>query len=170
MTRNLIFAALVGIAASAATAGGVQAGWPVSYNGAAVIAAENAQTYPWHGGYYYENWHTPMALVVPPTASLQTNYSWGVPSSRVTPINHQFTPVNPGPVGDVSQLSPTPYWPSNTYQFGVYYVRGPWQHREPNPYSSMHHHHGGGGGSRLFHRGGAGCGNGNCNGNCPTCR
>ncbi|PQO43770.1 hypothetical protein [Blastopirellula marina] len=165
MTRNLIIAALLGVAASAAITAQAEAGWPVTYNSAAVIAAEQASYYPWHGGYYYQDWHTPMALVVPPTASLQTNYSWGVPSSRVTPINHQFNQINPGPVSDVSNLSPTPYWPSNTYQFGVYYVRGPWEHREPNPYSSIHHGHGGG----LFHRLGAGCGNGNCNG-CSRCR
>ncbi|MFI4874590.1 MAG: hypothetical protein ACIALR_04605, partial [Blastopirellula sp. JB062] len=159
MTRNLLlFAAIVGMSSALAT--NVQAGWPVSYNNASVIAAEQAATYPWHGGYYYQNWHTPMALVVPPTASMQTNYSWGVPSTRMTPINHQFTPVNPGPAGDLSHLQPTPYWPNNTYQFGVYYVRGPWKHREPN-YNGCHYR-----GCGLFNRCGSGCSDGSC----QTCR
>ncbi|TWT32749.1 hypothetical protein [Blastopirellula retiformator] len=168
MTRNLIFTALLGVTAIAGMAAQAEAGWPVTYNGAAVIANQNAATYPWHGGYYYQDWHTPVALVVPPTASMQTHYSWGVPSSRVTPINHQFNQINPGPVGDVSMLRPTPYWPNNTYQFGVYYVRGPWEHQEPNHYGS---HHGGGGLCHgLLNRLGSGCGNGNCNGHCPNCR
>ena len=93
------------------------------------IAATRAAQGPWHGDYYYPLWGVPVALVVPPTCEYQTNYSWGVPAHRIEPIDHQFS-RNPGAVGYSSfgtrGFLPPPFQPSDTNQFGVYYVRGPW--------------------------------------------
>ena len=82
---------------------------------------------PWHGHYNNIQYGAPTALVVPPTAELQADYGWGAVSSRVTRIDHQFQrPWRNGyytaPYGFLS----TPPWPSDTRQFGTYYVRGPW--------------------------------------------
>lgn len=83
----------------------------------------------WHSG-WYDPWEgRPIALVVPPTAEFQTQYAWGVPSSRVAPIYHQFRRPYPGPgaVGGAGGgFMPTPNQPSDTVQFGVHAVRGPW--------------------------------------------
>lgn len=83
---------------------------------------------PWHGDYYYPQYGQPLALVVPPTAGFITNYGWGVGNTTSTPIYHQFGRYYPGPAsgGNAAQFAPPPYWPSNTNQFGVYPVRGPW--------------------------------------------
>ncbi len=87
----------------------------------------HAQQAPWHGNYYHTQWGRPLALVVPPTAAFQTNWSWGVGRTTVTPIYHQFARPYPGEMsGAAGTLRATPLWPSNTSQFGVYYVRGPW--------------------------------------------
>jgi len=86
-----------------------------------------APSTPWHGGYYHTCYGMPVALVVPPTAELQTNWGWGVGNTRVTPIWHQFRRNYPGPAYyRDGAFRPTPAWPSDTNQFGVYYVRGPW--------------------------------------------
>jgi hypothetical protein len=84
--------------------------------------------YTWHAGYYHTSWGRPLALVVPPTATYQTDYSWGVSGTRITPINPQFTGPYAGyPYeGGNGGFLPTPHWPSDTNQFGVYYIRGPW--------------------------------------------
>lgn len=83
----------------------------------------------WHSA-WYDPWEgRPIALVVPPTAEFETQYSWGVPSSRVMPIYHQFRRPYPGPgavSGGGSRFLPTPNQPSDTVQFGVNAVRGPW--------------------------------------------
>ena len=84
-----------------------------------------AQSYPWHGPYYHTGWGSPVAMVVPPTASMETNWGWGVTNTRVSRINHQFTRPYPGCSG-CGGFMPTPMWPSDTRQFGVYNVRGPW--------------------------------------------
>jgi hypothetical protein len=86
---------------------------------------------PWHGNYYYTQWGAPVALVIPPTAEMHADYSWGVPSVRVSQNNHQFhrgIPTGPGGTayGGGYGFLPTPIYPSDTNQFGVYYVRGPW--------------------------------------------
>lgn len=83
-------------------------------------------TGPWHGSYYHTMWGQPVALVVPPTAEYQTNLRWGVPSSRIERIDHQFSRNYPGPYAGGYGFLPTPVWPSDTNQFGVYYIRGPW--------------------------------------------
>lgn len=82
----------------------------------------------WHSAWYDPAEGRPIALVVPPTAEFQTQYSWGVPSSRVAPIYHQFRRPYPGPgaIGGGSRLMPTPNQPSDTVQFGVHAIRGPW--------------------------------------------
>ena len=81
---------------------------------------------PWHGNYWHTAWGQPVALVVPPTAEMQTHYNWGVCGTRVTRIYNQFGYDYPGPYGGGMPFLPTPNWPSSTDQFGVYYVRGPW--------------------------------------------
>ncbi len=81
----------------------------------------------WDGGYWHTMWGQPVALVVPPTAELQTHYNWGVAQTSVTPIWHQFQRSYPGPyVAGGRGFRPTPTVPSSTDQFGVYYIRGPW--------------------------------------------
>ncbi|MCA9237144.1 MAG: hypothetical protein KDA44_16835 [Planctomycetales bacterium] len=88
-----------------------------------------ASTYNWHGNYAYTPYGRPTALVVPPTAQLQTNWSWGAPASRVSRIDHQFTRNDGGP--GAAATRPTPLWPSDTTKFGIYYVRGPWYPTQP---------------------------------------
>jgi hypothetical protein len=91
------------------------------------IAYKRSLGVPWHGGYYHTDFGMPVALVVPPTAEVQTHWGWGVGNYRITTILHQFERNWPGPgYYYPAQMRPTPYWPSDTDQFGVYYVRGPW--------------------------------------------
>lgn len=87
-----------------------------------------AQVYTWHGDYYHISYGAPVALVVPPTAGMQSDYHWGVAGYRTTPIYHQFRRGYPGIIGGrpPAVFRGTPRWPSDTDQFGVYYVRGPW--------------------------------------------
>ncbi len=90
-------------------------------------ACNTAYGYSWHNGYYHSAWGMPVAVVVPPTAELQTNWGWGVGNTRVTPICPQFERNYPGPgLFNRRHFRPTPPWPSDTNQFGAYYVRGPW--------------------------------------------
>lgn len=89
-------------------------------------AAGQAST-TWHGNYYHTGWGTPVAVVVPPTAGVQTDYRWGLPASRVSRIYPQFQRTYPGAMTNSGgPFLPTPLWPSDTNQFGAYYVRGPW--------------------------------------------
>lgn len=85
-----------------------------------------AQGYRWHGPFYHTGWSTPVALVVPPTAYLGTDWGWGVTNSRIRWLPHQFERYYPGYIGPTGPFLPTPIWPSDTTQFGVYRVRGPW--------------------------------------------
>lgn len=80
----------------------------------------------WHGDYYNTTWGVPVVQLVPPTAAHQTNWGWGVGNTRITPIYSQFERNYPGPFKPQTGFLPTPPWPSDTLQFGVYYVRGPW--------------------------------------------
>ncbi len=81
----------------------------------------------WHGQYYHTQYGRPLALVVPPTASMQTRWGWGVGSTEVVPIWHQYGRAYPGDsYGGAGAFYPTPAWPGHTDQFGVYYIRGPW--------------------------------------------
>ena len=82
---------------------------------------------PWNGPYYSAEWGIPVAVVVPPNAELQTHWGWGVGNTRVTPICPQYARNYPGPgVYNRAMYRPTPPGPSDTDQFGYYYVRGPW--------------------------------------------
>ena len=101
---------------------GVSAGLTHQWN------QNEAMSRPWHGDYSNWRWREPTALVVPPTASYQTSYAWGVGQVRSTPIHHQFGRQGAGMMGGGggSGFSQTPYWPSNTSQFGLYPVRAPW--------------------------------------------
>ncbi|MEM6330434.1 MAG: hypothetical protein AAF790_09305 [Planctomycetota bacterium] len=85
-----------------------------------------AQGYNWHGGYAHYQYGQPLALVVPPTANLQTNWGWGVGASRIQRIDHQFGRNYSGPGPHGGPFRPTPVWPQDTTQFGVYPVRAPW--------------------------------------------
>ena len=85
-----------------------------------------AQTYNWNQPYAHVQYGQPVALVVPPTANLQTNWGWGVSSSRVSRMDHQFGRDYPGTGSMDSPYRNTPVWPQDTNQFGVYYIRGPW--------------------------------------------
>jgi hypothetical protein len=82
----------------------------------------------WHAGYQHPMYGRPVALVVPPVSHYQTIYGWGVASTQMTPIYPQYGGPGYGtPYGDVDGHYPfPPYWPSDTRQFGVYYIRGPW--------------------------------------------
>lgn len=85
-----------------------------------------AEWYNWNRNYAHTEYGAPVALVVPPTAQLQTNYGWGVASSRISRIDHQFQRNYPGEGQFGGPYRSTPLWPSDTIQFGVYPVRGPW--------------------------------------------
>jgi hypothetical protein len=88
-------------------------------------AKRQADSRPWHGNYYYLKTGQPTALIVPPTVTMQSNYSWGVSQNTMMPVYHQFGPTAPSGAGG-GLFHATPYWPSHTDQFGVYPVRGPW--------------------------------------------
>jgi hypothetical protein len=85
-----------------------------------------ARCYNWNSAYAQTSYGQPIAMVVPPTANMQTNWDWGVSSSRISRLDHQFGRnfYGFGPFG--AWYRPTPLWPSDTNQFGVYNVRGPW--------------------------------------------
>ena len=103
----------------------VTAGDP--YAMAQVWAHNYSMDRPWHGGYYHQMYGQPLALVVPPTAHMRQTMSWGVSQNLMYPIHHQFgrSANSPG-AAQQGMFRPTPPWPSHTDQFGVYYVRGPW--------------------------------------------
>ena len=123
LTIGLTAAALLLVACATQTA---SAGGPTRTHND-LRARRFALGQPWHGPYVHQQYGTPVALVVPPTASMQTQWSWGVSQTRVMPTYHQFGRHYPGPGGfNPGALHPTPAWPSHTDQFGVYYVRGPW--------------------------------------------
>lgn len=89
-------------------------------------ASRRADRYNWHANYVHSAYGQPIALVVPPTANMQTNWSWGAPSARLSRIDHQFGRDYPGPGPFGGSFNRTPAWPADTAQFGVYYARGPW--------------------------------------------
>ena len=90
------------------------------------VAHRRAHYSSWHGHYYHVAWGQPVALVVPPTAEVHTDWGWGVSGTQIRPTWHQFGRPFPGPIYGGGHYLPTPHWPSDTSQFGVYYVRGPW--------------------------------------------
>ncbi|MDP6467452.1 MAG: hypothetical protein QF918_06920 [Pirellulaceae bacterium] len=82
---------------------------------------------PWHGEYSNTSRGGPVALVVPPTAHMQTKMGWGVAQSSMSPIYHRYYRNYQGEmeIGGFP-FRGTPNWPSHTDQFGIYYIRGPW--------------------------------------------
>ncbi len=81
----------------------------------------------WHAGYYQPWYGRPVALVVPPVAHYQTIWGWGVGATQLAPIPPQFNGASTGyPYTQAGPWAPKPYWPTDTRQFGVYYIRGPW--------------------------------------------
>lgn len=83
--------------------------------------------YAWNGAFYDPTFGAPVALVIPPTAEMQTHLGWGVGATRITTNCPQFNRIYPGAGAfDRRAFLAAPPWPSSTDQFGVYYVRGPW--------------------------------------------
>lgn len=113
--RSLLLAVALLTVATLAEAGGPEM-WPLY----------RAQNYNWHANYAHHQYGQPVALVVPPTANLQMNYGWGVGSSRLSRLDHQFGRNYPGPGPHGGPFQPQPVWPQDTTQFGVYHVRAPW--------------------------------------------
>ena len=132
MSQRLLFLSLMAVLALACgTVRAQEVVYAGSFASNAVpvdLGAAVAGQSGWHAGYYHTMWGQPVALVVPPTATHQTNWGWGIGNTRVTPIYPQFL----GPMtATASQYQygphrPTPYYVSDTLQFGVYYIRGPW--------------------------------------------
>lgn len=117
---SLALTATLAIAAMADTSAAAEARylWPKT---------RRAPMYNWHANYAHSAYGQPVALVVPPTAQLKTNWSWGAPSAHFSRIDHQFGRDYPGAGGfGGSGFNRTPRWPSDTHQFGAYYVRAPW--------------------------------------------
>lgn len=132
MKRSICMLLVAGVAAALTMAGDAQAiellhrFGRASSPGLGTVAPGGAGSV-WNGPYYKPEWGMPLALVVPPTAEFQSDYAWGVGGFRVTPIAPQFHRAYPGPgVYNRRLFQPTPTWPSDTNQFGVYSVRGPW--------------------------------------------
>ena len=81
--------------------------------------------------YYHTSWGQPVAQLVPPTAGMHISYSRGVGGTTVNPIYSQYWGPTYGMEmqmmdGGAGMYRSTPYWPTSTSQFGVYYIRGPW--------------------------------------------
>jgi hypothetical protein len=125
MKHILILTAVAGIVSMLAT--DAPAGGPRAK--AARKAAYFADGHPWNGDYAYTQDGGPVALVTPPNADFTTAWGWGVTSTEVRPLWHQYHRADPGPAafGAYNPYLPTPLYPSHTDQFGVYPVRAPWR-------------------------------------------
>jgi hypothetical protein len=121
--NRILLSGIVALAFGVLATETASAGWPGNHQ---AWAAWRGRSLPWHNAYYHAAYGEPIALVVPPTAEYQSQYSWGVGATRVTPIYHQYGRAYPGAAGAYGYFYPTPAWPSDTNQFGVYYIRGPW--------------------------------------------
>lgn len=119
MNRRIVIALLVVASLGvclAERAGAAPYIWPV----------RRSQYYDWNKRYVHTAYGQPVALVVPPTATLQTNWGWGVGSSRLQRLDHQFMRNYPGAGPFGTTYWSTPVWPNDTTQYGVYHVRAPW--------------------------------------------
>lgn len=116
MVRTLLLALAMTAGAAALAEAAQPHMWPL----------RRAQTYNWHQNYAHTQYGQPVALVVPPTVNLRTEWGWGVGSSRVYHADHQFGRNYGGPGPHGGPFRHTPVWPQDTSQFGVYSVRGPW--------------------------------------------
>jgi hypothetical protein len=103
--------------------GSVQAG---AVDGGSPVAGGVGQG-GWQDGYYSAAWGMPMAVVVPPTARWQTDYSWAAGGMRISRIDANFQRQYPGPSSSYQMRSylPAPPQPSDTRQTGYYNVRAP---------------------------------------------
>ena len=120
MKRSLLISVAVLVLVGLAM---VESAWALEYTFPGYAPEASA----WHGNYYHTAWGMPVALLVPPTAKTQIGWGWGVGNTRHWWIHSQFHRNWPGPGSyDPRTFRPTPRWPSDTDQFGVYYVRGPW--------------------------------------------
>ena len=132
MLRRLalpIFAAAIacgGVNITAPTASALDCWTPTVCDAGYMKPICRSRYYNWNRNYAYTDYGQPTALVVPPTAQLQTNWGWGVASSRISRIDHQFARNYPGNGPFGGPYRPTPLWPSDTTEFGVYPVRAPW--------------------------------------------
>ncbi len=132
MLRRLtlpIFAAAIacgGMSVTAPTASALDCWTPTVCDAGYMKPIYRSRYYNWNRNYAYTDYGQPTALVVPPTAQLQTNWGWGVASSRISRIDHQFARNYPGNGQFGGPFRPTPLWPSDTTEFGVYPVRAPW--------------------------------------------
>jgi len=127
MNTRMFSLALAAIVVTVAMTQTVFAQRPLQMTRADRVAARNAEYQSWHADYYHTQYGRPVALVVPPTANASTHWGWGVGGTRVLPIYHQFSRPYHGVTGPMGYpLRPTPTRPSDTDQFGVYYVRGPY--------------------------------------------
>lgn len=128
ISLTIVAAALAfgGVSASAPSCSALDFWTPTCCDFGYMQPVYRARYYNWNRNYAYTDYGQPTALVVPPTAQLQTNWGWGVASSRVSRIDHQFQRNYPGDGQFGGPFRPTPVWPSDTTQFGVYYVRAPW--------------------------------------------
>jgi hypothetical protein len=115
-----------GLSATAPTASAWDCWTPTCCDCGYMKPVYRSYCYNWNRNYAYTDFGAPTALVVPPTAQLQTNYGWGVASSRISRIDHQFQRNFPGYGTFGGPFRPTPVWPSDTTEFGIYPVRAPW--------------------------------------------
>ena len=92
-----------------------------------IWSQQHAMNRSWHGQQYYQPFGHPTALVVPPNSYMKQTYAWGVSQNLMYPLTSQFgRSASPPGTFTPGTFSPTPYWPSHTDQFGIYYVRAPW--------------------------------------------
>lgn len=91
-------------------------------------AARHARGMAWNSNYAHTATGMPVALIVPPTAHMQTRWGWGVAQNTMSPIYPQFRRSYPGEGAGMGSgmIRPTPNIPSHTDQFGVNYIRGPY--------------------------------------------
>lgn len=87
---------------------------------------QEAASRSWHDNYSHWRYGVPTALVVPPTASYETSYAWGVGQVQSNPIHSQFGAGGAGMIGGGAGAQQAPYWPSSTRQQGIYPVRAAW--------------------------------------------
>src|SRR6185436_9886258 len=100
--------ALGGLSATAPNASAFDCWTPTCVDCGYMKPIYRAQYYNWNRNYAYTDFGAPTALVVPPTAQLQTNYGWGVASSRISRIDHQFQRNYPGNGTFGGPFRPTP--------------------------------------------------------------
>ena len=92
-----------------------------------VWCAPEARRRAWHGPYHHPQAGRPIPLVVPPTAGMHTEYSWGVTMNEMRPIYHQYSRGVSGRTTERGvHTRPPAYRPASTRHSGVYYLRVPW--------------------------------------------